>query len=104
MARRSDQRERKPAVMAVSKARAAFSELVRDATRGRSTGITNRGELVAFLVPASVVEGRESRDFVKSLGAWRRRVQAEGLAEEFRRAAFTKREVRDARPGRRVDL
>jgi len=104
MAKRHRRQPRKPRVVAVSKARAEFSDLLREAAEGRSTGITNRGQLVAFLVPASAVEERASEDFVKNLGAWRQRLRDEGLESEFHDEAFTKRAVRDAQAGRKVDL
>lgn len=104
MARRRDRRVRGPRMLAASKARAEFAELLREAAAGRSTGITNRGELVAFVVPACVVEGRPGEDFVRSVKAWRERLQAEGLAEEFGAAAFTKEEVRDTQLGRSTEL
>ena len=95
MTQQHEDRNRRPRVVALSEAHASLSELVGEARKGRSTGITHRGELVAFLVPVSAVEERGSRDFVKNLEAWRRSLQTGGLAEEFEELAFTKRDVRD---------
>ena len=104
MPKRRERAPCKPRTMAASRARAEFSALLKEAARGRSTGITSRGELVAFVVPPSVVEGRVSDDFVRNLQAWRERLEAEGLIGEFSDAAFTKQEVRDAGLGRNVEL
>ncbi len=104
MAKRHERRQRVPRMVAAARARAEFALLLREAAEGRSTGITNRGELVAFVVPPSAVEGRPSEDFVRNLGAWRKRLEADGLAEEFADAAFTKQDVRDIHSGRPVDL